>query len=156
MLTLILQDHFVENQTGGRFLITQNGRDITADIKGCNIATSILEEKKHPNIVFSENQGKESLSYSLTYSLKSISQLTMYGVLRYSCSERKFIIEPEFMLLPLKSSEDIVDRISSFWDEKIYKITFKKFIICFGMLISGYLLVYRPFKNIWERSKARR
>ena len=43
MLTAILQDSFVENQTGGRFLIKQNCQDITVDIKGCNIARSILQ-----------------------------------------------------------------------------------------------------------------
>lgn len=82
--------------------------------------------------------------------------LTLYGMLKYSFTDKKFIFEPEFMLKPLKSTEDIIEKISSFWDEKIYRITFRKLVICFGMLVSGYLLIYRPIRNIWERAKIKK
>lgn len=48
-----------------------------------------------------------------------------------------------------------MDAIASFWDDKIYRITFKKLVICFAMLTLGYLFIYRPLKNIWHRYKAR-
>ena len=56
----------------------------------------------------------------------------------------------------LGETEDLIEKIATFWDEKIYKITFKKLVICFGMLVSGYLLIYRPIRNIWERTKIKK
>ena len=52
LLSTVLQDSFVESQTGGRFLVKHNGQQITVDIKSCNISTEILEEKKQSNIIF--------------------------------------------------------------------------------------------------------
>lgn len=81
--------------------------------------------------------------------------LALYGTIKYSFSEQKFILEPEFILNALKSEAETVDTITAFWDDKIYKITFKKLVIGFTMLTIGYFLIYRPIKNIWQRYKAR-
>ena len=44
----------------------------------------------------------------------------------------------------------------SFWNEKIYEITFKKIAICFGMVTLGYLMIYLPLKNVYLRSRAKK
>jgi hypothetical protein len=149
-------DSFVENQTGGKFTILQSGESITVDIKNCNISTFVLQEDKQPNIVFPQNKHKNALYYSLTYTLKNAKTLALYGTLKYSFSEQKFILEPEFILEPMRNAGDTLEKMSAFWDDKIYRMTFRKIAICFGMVTLGYLLIYRPLKNIWLRAKAKR
>jgi hypothetical protein len=45
--------------------------------------------------------------------------------------------------------------MKSFWDEKIYKITFKKIAIGCLMFTFSYIFIYKPIQNKWRRSKAK-
>ena len=46
---------------------------------------------RKPNIVFAENKNKIPLYYSITYTLKKAQSLALYGIVKYSFSEKKFI-----------------------------------------------------------------
>ena len=67
---------------------------ITVDLKNCNISMEALKGQKSKCIVFPENKDKEALYYSLSHTLKATQNLALYGVLKYSFSEEKFILEP--------------------------------------------------------------
>lgn len=62
------------------------------DIKNCNIETRLLQKRAEPNIIFHENRDKDALYYSLEYTIQSMRNLALYGVLKYSISEEKFIL----------------------------------------------------------------
>jgi hypothetical protein len=125
---------------------------VEVDINDCHIEEEALLERRDKCIVFlDENRNKNAESSSLTYTLRAGQRLALYGAIGYSLTEQRFILEPEFIVVSKGDAERVMDRLSEFWQEKIYRATFWKLLLAFSIAAVGYTLFYRPIRTILRR-----
>jgi hypothetical protein len=81
--------------------------------------------------------------------------MAVFGSLSYSITNKTLVLSPEFLTISLGKDEDTLELMTGFWDDKIYKCTFKKIAIGLAMGMASYFLIYLPIKSLWQRYKAK-
>ena len=149
-------EDFQEHQIGGSFTLTEpfSKLPLEVHINDCHIQQALLATERRKNIIFEENKDVESFSHSILHTLKRGQSIAIYGSISYSLTRGKWIVLPEFMLNEASSS-DAVKKMVAFLENKIDVCKFIKYALALMGCTVAYLLVYRPLKCLWQRSRSK-
>lgn len=120
---------------------------VEVDIKDCNVDLNLLYSIRKPVKIFNN---EDYIYESLEYRFNPLALFSIWGVIGYSITEQKFILEPSFLSLSHNKTEEI---LRLFWEKKINQCFFKQF--CLFALIGGILYygVWKAFISIYKRYK---
>ena len=82
--------------------------------------------------------------------------IALYGTVGFNLGRGEWVVQPEFLVRQVGDVKGVVQRMTDFWEEKIEECKFIKYALVMMGCTLTYLLIYKPLKSVFLRSRNKR